>query len=346
MITTLFRVFTKQIDLHSAQDDKVLRDAFESVNYGTGDQAARAAIAATRGDFDRRARAVNVLAETTTRQLKEQTDPATGRVNTEVTWADRWARANTDDPDAQVLRACSLVVRAWEVRGAGWASTVSRNQWQEFARLLEFAWQINDWAIRLDASDPTPFAQRLQIMVGTDKGRDLFEDTWAELVARDPHHHQGHLIKLTYLCRKWHGSHEEMFGFARAAAATAPEGSPLHNLPVHAATEWAMWEETREEDVRDADRVSALWRLDPELQADLDNALNRWYRNPAKRHAGWIDDCSHLAYALSRCGRYAEAAPLFDEVGKFVSSPWGWWGNLRLDEAFFRARKLARQAAS
>ncbi|MEG3634848.1 hypothetical protein [Micromonospora palythoicola] len=43
-----------------------------------------------------------------------------------------------------------------------------------------------------------------------------------EVVTRHPGHRLAHEHMLQYLCRKWSGSHEQMFEFAREAFAKAP----------------------------------------------------------------------------------------------------------------------------
>ncbi|MEQ4300374.1 hypothetical protein ABNF97_03080 [Plantactinospora sp. B6F1] len=137
------------------------------------------------------------------------------------------------------------MARAWEVRGGDWAATVRPEQWAEFNPLLHLAGQANDLALRLAPEGPTPWANRLRLMINQSAPREDVEETWRQLTRRDPWHREGHVLKLTYHCRKWSGSHEALFGFARSVAAAAPAGSPLHVLPVRAASEWALWEQER-----------------------------------------------------------------------------------------------------
>ncbi len=345
MISTVWLLLTRQIDANPAQDDRLLREACQEARYGSDIGPARRAVAATRGDYDRRARYVRVLAESTAGGLGSRIDRTTGRVDTEAAWADRWAAGSPTDPDAQLVRAHSLVARAWEVRGGGWAATVRPEQWAEFHRLLHLAEQVNALAVRLAPEDPTPLTTRLRIMIAKSAAPEDVESTWQELIRRDPWHRDGHALQLTYRCRKWSGTHEEMFGFARSVAAAAPEGSPLHVLPVRAAAEWALWEQKRVSPGRTADEIGARWRQDPVMQSDLDNALSRWFHQPAARHADWLEDVNFLAYGLARSGRDADAAPVFASIGRYVTGvPWGWWGDGRGATPFIRARRRARRA--
>lgn len=346
MISTVWRLLTRQIDINLAQDDAVLREACTQARYGSDIGPARKALAATRDDYDRRARYVRVLAESTARGLGSRVDRTTGRVDTDAAWTDGWASRAPADPDAQLVRARSLMARAWEVRGGDWAATVRPEQWAEFHRLLDLAGQVNDRAMRLAPEDPTPWVNRLDLLIDESAPLEDVEETWRELTKRDPWHQQGHVHRLTYHCRKWSGSHEAMFGFARSVAATAPAGSPLLVLPVRAAAEWALWEQERASPAGTADEISRRWREDPVMQSDLDNALSRWFHQPATRHADWLDDANFLAYGLVRTGRDAEAAPVFASIGRYMTSvPWSWWGLGRGDTAFLRARRRARRAA-
>ena len=60
---------------------------------------------------------------------------------------------------------------------------------------------------------------------------------FAQVVRRHPTHLVAHQQMLQFLCRKWFGSTEEMFDFARTAAAKAPAGSLLPELVVVAHIE-------------------------------------------------------------------------------------------------------------
>jgi hypothetical protein len=327
-----------------AGDDAALRVAYDAARSGDG-SLGRDLLASVRHDYDRRAAYVAVLAESTTERPWAETvsGAAPVHVDAAAAWTDRWAAAEPANPDAQVLRARSLIARAWEVRGGGWASTVGGDRFGEFGRLLRLALQVNDQAAALAPDDPTPWSQRLLLMTALSADRATFERAWAELVARDPWHREAHSHKLMYLCRKWCGSHDEMFHFARSTAAAAPSGSPLHVLPIEASAEWGLWEFGREGRLTDLKRVNDVWRKDPGYHAELDNALNQWFRRPAGKHAAWLPDLNMLAYGLTRGRRKPDAKPVFEAIGPYRSFiPWAWWDDpITADQAFRWARKDA-----
>jgi hypothetical protein len=331
------------LDTHPAQDDGALRVAYDAALAGDP-QPAMSLLAAAGADPDRRARHVAVLAETATLVPDPAATPA-GPVDTTAAWTDRWAQASPDDPDALLVRAASLVARAWRIRGGGWASSVGSEARSQFAELAAMAVPLLERAAELVPQDPTPWSLRMQVARSLSEGRGALERYWEQVIARDPAHRAAHNQKLTYLCQKWYGSHEEMFAFARGAAASAPTGSPLLVLPLRAAAEWAMWEVRREGRLKDHIAVSFFFGSD-DLTRDLDTALHRWFHRAPQRHALWCDDLNYLANTLTRAGRHADARAVFEALGPYAQDvPWSWMPGGRWRQEFQTARKAALRTA-
>jgi hypothetical protein len=329
------------LDLHLAQDDVAVRAAWDSVRAGDW-TAARDLMSRSRGDYDRRARYLWVLGESVTddgrARLGSDPNRTTVSVDTTAAWPDRWAEAEPDNPDAILVRSRSLIVRGWAVRGSDWASTVGEDASAEFHRLLLRAVPLCHQAANLTPQDPTPWVQLLLLATALGAERDDFDGIWTEVVARDPLHREAHNFKLMYLCQKWRGSHEEMFAFAWQAARSAPDGSPLHVLPVQASAEWDLWQSNR---VQPPTKVTQAWREDPGFRAGLDNALRRWFTAGPVKHAMWYHDLNHLAYGLYRAGRHAEARPVFEAIGSYAEAiPWTWIDG-HPERTFLKARKQA-----
>jgi hypothetical protein len=330
------RVPDIEVDLHPAQDDEALRRAYAAAQGGDWIPA-RELMAATGSDHDRRARYIWVLAEST----EAVWDSDRSGADTTSEWTDRWADDEPDNADALLLRARSLIKRGWDVRGSGWASSVGNDSFAEFHRLLRLALPLVDRAAALSPGDPSPWVHRLLLAVALQAGREQFERLWSEVVARDPGHREAHNFKLMYLCEKWHGSHDEMFAFARAAAASAPDGSPLHVLPVQANAEWALWE-NRDGSLASLRRVADVWKGNPGFHAELDQALHRWFAKAPRRHAMWYHDLNYLAYGLSNGRRHADAKPVFEAIGRYMESvPWAWADRGDSNAAFRFARREA-----
>ena len=76
-------------------------------------------------------------------------------------------------------------------------------------------------------SDALVHATALKLSIG--KGlHDLARSSLAALgSSNDPLNYRAHLSALTYFCAKWHGSHQQMFAFARSVVQQLHVGHPL-----------------------------------------------------------------------------------------------------------------------
>jgi hypothetical protein len=294
------------VDRNPAQDDVMLRSAVVETRGGDWGPA-RDLLATVRDDYDRRARIVQVLAASTAG-------------DGDTSWPDVWAQVEPGNADAQLTRARSLIARDQHLTAV----------------------PVNDRAAALAPADPTPWAQRLLLMTALGADRDTFDHAWTELAARDPWHREAHGVKLVHLCRKRAGSHQEMFAFARSAAAAAPAGSPLAVLPLEAANEWALWETHHGAgggSMRKAVEIIRTQREDPEFQDAVSAAHRDWFEQHQNRHAMWFHDLNQLAQAAHRAGRHDLARPVFAAIGQyFEPGPWSYAGGVR---AFHRARRKA-----
>ncbi|MEU4689385.1 DUF4034 domain-containing protein [Actinoplanes sp. NPDC023714] len=293
------------VDRDPAQDDAELRQAVGKARGGDWGPA-RDLLAAFRHDYDRRARVVAVLAGSTA-------------ADGDAAWPDVWAEVEPGNADALLLRTRSLIARD---------------------RSLQVAVRVNDEAAVLAPDDPTPWAQRLILMTLLGADRATAGRGWAELLARDPWHREGHGCRLTYLART--GAHAEMLAFAAETAATAPAGSPLRVLPLAAASEWALWQ-TRHGDgagtMARALRVIREQRDDPRFQGDVRAAYTEWFEKSDRRHALWFGDLNLLAQAMHRAGQHQRAGAVFAAIGPyFDEEPWRYVGG---EATFQDARRKA-----
>jgi hypothetical protein len=105
--------------------------------------------------------------------------------------------------------------------------------------------------------------------------------------------------------------------FARHSVARAPHGSPLALLPVAAGVELVAHRRRRMSLGADSH-----WNQ-PQAAAEIDAALVRWFRTAAAPHAEALLDLNILAFALVRSHRPAEAAPVFQRIGRYMTPhPW------------------------
>lgn len=152
-------------------------------------------------------------------------------------WLDAWRAADPGNCDAATLHASLLVHRAWAIRGSGYAHEVSGYAMNEFRALLPAAIEEARRASLLDPANPGPWVVMITAARGAQYRPKEFEQLWDGLVARAPHHFEGHWQALQYWCAKWFGSDQQMMSFARRAVRNAPPGSPLAGIYLHALDE-------------------------------------------------------------------------------------------------------------
>ena len=283
------------ITMDAVITDEVVADALTAAQRGEWAPAAEL-VAATWQDWDRRYFVVRKLADLAA------TDDA---------WLDAWHHARPDDPDVAVVHADSLVRLAWNVRGSQAGERTTAEQFAGFHDVLVRAYAAAVTACELRPDDPTPRVSQLTAARGLGMPNDEFEVLWRELTRLAPLHRSGHTSALQYWCEKWHGSHEQMFAFADAAFAASPR---LAALSIDAAFEY--WVRSDDDSVWQSERVRrAVDTALTELAAGEDR--------PSRR-----DDLGLAAYGAVRCGRGAEAVPLFAELDTSADAqPWTLMGD-------------------
>lgn len=313
-----------------ALDDGELAAARDAARWGDWEPA-RDVLTAAYGDWERRAHRVNVLGEFAAGHPK---------------WLDAWSTAEPTNAALAVVRARTEIARAWNARGGGWASQTSDRAFRTFAQILNRAEGLLDRATELAFDDPSPWIWYLWLSIGREEPWPVFDHRWSELVARDPHNYLGHEARFQRTCRKWAGSHEQMYEFCRAAAESAPPGSPVAVLPLQAHFEVDLWERGRGESrAKGMAAAVRLWRSE-QVREDINVATERWLGGGAPTHALAMKARSVLARALTMAGRHQEAATHFAAIGPYVSDyPW-YYEDSGAREGFLRARKRAVVAAS
>ncbi|WP_053733102.1 hypothetical protein [Nocardia sp. NRRL S-836] len=249
--------------------------------------------ASTYGQWDRRQRVTWALAD-----LAANDD----------TWLNAWHSARPADPHWSVVHALALVSLAWDIRGSSLATDTTRSQLDGFHRVLTEARTAARAAAAVLPDDPTPWNTLITLARGLGADHDEFRTLWAELVARDPLHHNGHLQALQYWCAKWHGSNEMALGFALEAAAASAR---FAGLPLRAAQE-----------AEDTD--SSLW-MAPEVVEALEGLLHRLADEGADTVAV-REDRGYAILALLRMRRFDEAVAQFRVLGVHAdAAPWNYF---------------------
>ncbi|MEV7179590.1 hypothetical protein [Kitasatospora sp. NPDC093679] len=262
----------------------------------TGDwQPAAAYVEAAGGDWDERWSRLELLAD-----IAEQDDA----------WLTAWRAADPAGCAAATLEARCMVDRAWAIRGSGYAHQVPADRMAKFRELLPAAIEAAQRAALLAPEDPGPWVVMVLAARGAQYTPDRFGPLWDGLVARAPHHYEGHWQAMQYWCAKWYGSNRKMMAFARRAVDKAPAGSPLPGIYVHALSEL----ETRS-GLRALPRTRAARRRLKAVAQALATVPADDPRLPALRHL--------LADHLAKAGLHAAALEQFRLVGRWCGgAPW------------------------
>ncbi|MFF5701344.1 hypothetical protein ACFY7H_02350 [Streptomyces sp. NPDC012794] len=305
----------EQLDTRHAgppRDEPALRLAVESAFDGEWAPAAAMLAAASESeDWAERWRLVQVFADVCVEDEH---------------WLRVWRATRPQGADAVVVHAHSILLRAWEARGEKDIRHTSDEQIARFSELLPTAVHAAGEAARLAPRDPSPWITMVAAARGLGLPHDEFRRLWGEVVSRAPHHYDAHWQALQYWCQKWHGSQGLMFQFARAAAESAPPGSLLTGIHLH-----AVYEASRQEG-DGAYRTWATRSMLARVREDLAQAAPDDRLLPSVRHL--------YAAALVKTGRFPQALEQFRLIGGWCgAAPWD--DHADVAAAFDHARGLA-----
>lgn len=149
---------------------------------------------------------------------------------------DDWIVAEPNNTDVCVIRGRCYTRWAWNARGSGYANTVDKDAWPKFFSRIHQAEAELNHAMELDPSDALVYGTLVTVNMAK-KGRhkeevDILRSKLA--LSDDPNEFSAHTRLLQFYCRKWGGSDDAMFQFARDTIKRLPDGDPLHILIVQA----------------------------------------------------------------------------------------------------------------
>jgi hypothetical protein len=245
-------------------------------------------------------------------------------------WIGQWIADEPESTLPVLIRGCHAVAWAWEARGARLARFTSKKSFQEFFRRLRIAENCLDEVTKRNPDEVlawtwlTTSARGRQISPGQAAAR------FHEVTKRAPFLLHAHEQRLQYLCRKWFGSHQEMFAFAREATASAPNGHPLPAVLASAHIEYWLDLPAGQDDI---------YMTAPAVRADLIAAAEKSVLHPDfVRVPGWASRANTLAMALHMGHEWTYAARVFDVIGDNVTE-WPWFYRTLLGSP---ARKFAQ----
>ncbi|PSL00692.1 hypothetical protein CLV63_101166 [Murinocardiopsis flavida] len=233
-----------------------------------------------------------------------------------------------DAADILVWLGSTLIAEAWEIRGGGFADTVSDNSYKLFRATLANAEEPLLTAARLRPDDPVPWSEMLSYCMGTGADQAERDSVWQNVLSRYPTLWSANWTRLQTLCAKWHGSHEEMFAFARGAVAGAPPGDPVVAMLVEAHSEYLFRE--REALVENGG-FAAFMKFEmgyftPQVVAELEAAAAKWCQAP-RPHPREVDSHHLFGWIFHEAERADNARWHLGQTHMhFRSRPWNYHG--------------------
>ncbi|GGZ03133.1 hypothetical protein [Streptomyces nitrosporeus] len=257
---------------------------------------ARALLAATGTDWDRRGHRVMVLAG----------------VPSAAGWARDWLLAEPGSPDATTLLACADVLRSLRPK----ARPAERDRAREACLA----------AAALAPADPTPWLG-LMTLDRTHGTQDTVSAHFEQIRSRHPEHHQAHHLMTARLAEAGSGSDplHQVYDFAAWAAEHAPADSPLAVLPVVAHAE--RYRVMAAEGSAPGDPAASGHWTGRRARQVMKAAFDWWLEWEREDHPRHHTDLNFLAHAKVCEGRSAEAAALFHRIGPHATeAPWSYAG--------------------
>jgi hypothetical protein len=179
------------------------------------------------------------LENLTDRELRHFYVVELSRISGRPEWVDQWVAAKPGSSLPMLFRGAHGINWAWEARGGKRAKYVEEDAWPLFhGRLVEADRDLAK-AAALDDRDPAPHAMSVTIARGLSLGPAEVRRRFEQAHSRHPLYSPACIQALQGLARKWGGSHEAMFEFARWASGQAPDGHSAHKLIALAHIE--MW---------------------------------------------------------------------------------------------------------
>jgi hypothetical protein len=241
-------------------------------------------------DWDRRAHRMSVLAESTSPALQRS-----------------WAEEQPHDPDAQLLFAWGVMLRA-------------RYEEHPVAAETREALDACERATGARPEDPSPWVVRLGLLRLWRRPSTEVFPLWDEIVRRDPWHREAHFEMLGYLSPWECGSHAQTVEFLDRVRAGAAPTAPTAGLEIAALID--LYHGTVDQGGVEALTAIHLWSR-PNAENALGRALADWPRPGHLTHAAAIADLNLLAYALVQAKRAAQAGEVFRAIGGMVTVyPW------------------------
>ena len=230
-------------------------------------------------------------------------------------WIEEWTDAYPDEGLTWVVRGSLSFDAAGKARGSAQAIDTSDQQWDEMHDLTSIAHQQLDRAIALDPSDPIPWSRLLWVAIATSEPAELRQTLYGEGRRRSGPWFDLDRVMLTSLTKKWGGSHEKMFAFARRTAGDAKAGTMFPALIIEAHYERMLyalhWDHTIQ--------AASEYFREPSLKPEI-NGVAQKIEGAGGTDAIYVANL--LSYAFWAMGDMQNAHLWLQRTNAIQSHPW------------------------
>ncbi|MFF9205696.1 hypothetical protein ACF1AE_28540 [Streptomyces sp. NPDC014986] len=314
----------EELDIRVPGPDQDLLDVLEVVQRTQDHRAARQLLAGTDAAGELRWQRVQAFAGAASLELSRR--PGNAGEAPGGQWLRAWRTEAPKDAAGAAVHAEFLVQQAWRTAAPGT---------DEFRIIMEEAKAACGEAALSAPGDPVPYIVELSVARGLGYSRQDFEQLWLKILDRAPNHMGAHLAALHYWCEKWHGSRQQAYSFAEAAAARAPRGSLLTAMPLFAVFEH----------MPEVNLVTGFYRSEVVTKA-IHGALHAVHSarpdDPMTAHVRHL-----LVFFLVRAERWAEAMSQLIHIDGHVGAlPWSLSPDPAAEFAVYRALAVAGYEAN
>ncbi|NGO81256.1 hypothetical protein G6045_37175 [Streptomyces sp. YC504] len=314
----------EELDIRMPGPDQDLLDVLDVVQGTQSWKAASQLLAGTPPEGELRWQRVQAFAGAASLELAQRPGGVSEAPGGQ--WLRVWRAEAPKDAGGAAVHAEFLVQQAFRTAVPGT---------DEHRIILEEAKAACAEAALLAPGDPVPYIIELAVARGLGYQRAEFDQLWLKILDRAPQHMGAHLAALHYSTEKWHGSREQSYEFAEAAAARAPQGSLLAALPLFAVYDHLPEVQT----------VNSFWQSEVVRHA-IEGAQfavqSARPEDPMAAHARHL-----LVFFLVRSERWGEAMHQIVAVDGHVGAlPWTQSQDPAAAYAVFRAMAVAGYEAN
>lgn len=142
----------------------------------------------------------------------------TGCQYRQAQFVQRWASADPRSPAPVIMDSAFHLLRAWCLRGDGFADTVPVAVNPEIRKDVAAAYDLLEKNKTTASIDPEYYSVKLSVMILQGVSKAAFHDVIEEATGREPYYNSTYFNAASYYLPNWGGSYEEVEAFARYAA--------------------------------------------------------------------------------------------------------------------------------